>query len=318
MMASREVVLTGVGVVSPIGIGRAAYWQSLLDGRSGVHALPEYDNADFPVRFAGKILDFDAKHYVTPRKSLKVMSQEIQWAFAAARQACDEAGLKPGSVDPDRFGVVFGSDLIYIEPEELIAAYRSCVVEGRFDFGRWGSHALSEMFPLWMLKFLPNMPACHIGIAQDARGPNNSITLGDVSSLVALTEGYRLLERGAVDMLITGGTGYRSNSMTWGFRVPEFNARRYDDPAGACRPFDAERDGPVWADGAAAMILETRDMPKPAARESWPGCWALPMCSKHYVQRAKRFGHRPRDPRRSPQRRPVARGHRTRQCPWLE
>ena len=121
--------------------------------------------------------DFDPKQYVRPRKSLKVMSRDIQLAFAAADLACVDAGLRDHPIAPERLGVVFGAALIPGELDELIGTYRNCMIDGKFDFRRWGPAAMAELFPLWMLKYLPNMPACHIGIGQDARGPNNSITI---------------------------------------------------------------------------------------------------------------------------------------------
>ena len=258
MNAKREVVLTGLGVVSPIGFGGAEYWQALMNGRTGITRMPAFDQEEFPVRFGGQIVGFDAKLFVTPRKSLKVMSLETQWAFAAARMAADGANLAAGGVDPDRFGVVFGADMSYSDPLDMVAAQHACTVNGRFEFDRWGSHALGEIYPLWLLKYLPNMPACHIAIGHDARGPNNSITLGAVSSLTALTEACRLIERGAADVVITGGTGYQLNNNSWGFRTEDYISHRFEDPEEACRPFDADRDGTVWANGAAAFVLESR------------------------------------------------------------
>ncbi len=209
------------------------------------------------IAFAGQITNFDAKQFVTPRKSLKVMSHETQWAHAAAKMACHDAGLEAGSVDPDRFGVVFGADMIYSEPEDLIDIYRNCIVDGRFDFSRWGDAMASSMTPLWMLKYLPNMAACHIGIALDAHGPNNSILVGEASSLVAMDEALRLIERGVVDVVITGGSSNPVNFVSWAFRHQR-HSRRQDNPAGACRPFDADRDGMVCGQGAAALVFESR------------------------------------------------------------
>jgi 3-oxoacyl-[acyl-carrier-protein] synthase II len=261
----REVVITGVGVVSPIGIGRQAYQSALAAGRSGVRRITLFDPSELTVDFAGEIEDFDPKAYVRPRKSLKVMSREIQFGFAAADQALADAGLAgdgepniAGTVDPDRFGVVFGADMMYCEPEELIAAYRACTHDGRCDFTRWGTHAMSEMYPLWMLKYLPNMAACHIGIALDARGPNNTITLGDVSSLVAIAEAADVIERGWADVMIAGGTSGRVNAGLWPFRNPALLSHRRDDPPAACRPFETSRDGMVIGEGAAALVLEDR------------------------------------------------------------
>jgi 3-oxoacyl-[acyl-carrier-protein] synthase II len=187
-------------MASPIGIGREAVWKSLIEGRSGVRAIKAFDTDPYPVRAGGRVVDFDPKLYVTPRKSLKVMSREIQFGFAAARLALEDAGITTGTVDPDRYGVVFGCDMIYTEGDEVAPAFRSCTTNGKFDFDRWGHNALSELFPLWLLKGLPNMPACHIAIVEDARGPNNSIVMSEASSLLALAEAVSVIERDWADV----------------------------------------------------------------------------------------------------------------------
>ena len=203
----QEIVITGLGIVSPIGIGKEPFWTSLREGRSGVRRL------DFPVDASGQaplggiVADFDPKQYVRPRKSLKVMNRDIQLGFAAADLAGIDGGLGDKPVDPERLGVLFGAGMMPCELDELAAPYRGCSVEGRFDYQRWAPTAMAELFPLWMLKYLPNMPACHIAIAQDAHGPNNSITLGDVSSVSALIETARVLDRGQADAILVGGVG---------------------------------------------------------------------------------------------------------------
>src|SRR5262245_13578409 len=125
----EPVVVTGLGVVSPIGIGLDAVRASFDHGRSGVRRLASLDES-FPVRFGAEIADFDAKQYVRPRKSLKVMSREIQLAFAAADQAWSEAAIAQGAIDSERVGVVFGSDLIQPDPTETAPAFANCVNEG--------------------------------------------------------------------------------------------------------------------------------------------------------------------------------------------
>src|SRR3712207_6294228 len=115
MHPGNEVVVTGLGVVSPIGIGRQEFWGSLQEGRSGVRRITAFDPKYLPAPFGGEVLGFDAKLYVRPRKSLKVMSREIQWGFGAAEMAIAEAGLSAGTVEPERLGVVFGGDIIYSE-----------------------------------------------------------------------------------------------------------------------------------------------------------------------------------------------------------
>ncbi len=257
-MTNREVVITGVGVVCPIGIGRTPFLESLQTGRSGVAALPELAETEVPVKFGSALTDFDAKLYVKPRKSLKVMCREIQAGYAAATLAVEDAGLDVAAVDSDRFGVVYASELFYGELSEYTEIYRSCTVDGEFRFPAWGSRFQSDMYPLWMLKYLPNMVACHVGIAHDARGPNNTIVLGEVSSLLALTEAAHTISRGVADVMIAGGTGSRLYIAAGLFRGDSNLSHRADAPEAASRPFDADRDGMVNGEGAGAVMLESR------------------------------------------------------------
>jgi 3-oxoacyl-[acyl-carrier-protein] synthase II len=253
-----DVVITGVGIVSPIGIGREAFWSSLVTQQTGVRPLTAFGPPADMVSFGGEVVDFDPLRFVRPRKSLKVMSREIQFGYTAADLACVDAGLTADSVAPDRMGVVLGSDLIQCPPEEFTAAYRACIEGGKFDFARWGGKGFAEIFPLLMLKYLPNMPACHVAIARDARGPNNSITLGEVSSLLAIAEAARVIERGQADVMLSGGVSSRVHPVMWIRSTLGMLSRRNEDPAGACRPFDADRDGMVQGEGAATFVLESR------------------------------------------------------------
>ncbi len=252
----REIVITGMGVVSPIGIGREAFWASLDAGRSGVRAVSTLNDDCWPVHIGGEVVDFDPKRFVRPRKSLKVMSPEIRFAYAAADMACSDGQLEVDGMDSERLGVVFGADMIYCDLEEIISAYRGCLVDGKFDYSQWGGHALSELHPLWMLKYLPNMSACHIGIARNARGPTNSIILSEASSLSAIGEGVRVIERGQADAMIVGGAGARIHPTSLSFRGDKLVSRSNGNPSRACRPFDAERDGIVNGEGAGAFLIE--------------------------------------------------------------
>lgn len=259
MVQSREVVLTGVGVVSPIGIGNDAFWTSLEQGRSGVRRLPAFQNLGLPTEIGAEITDFDPKLYVQPRKSLKVMCREIQTAFAASTLALTDAAFDSSTVDPDRYGVVLGSEMFYGPVDEFETVYRACINDGEFHRERWGQAAMKEMFPLWMLKYLPNMAACHIGIAQDARGPNNSIVMWEVSALLAFWEAASYIRRGWADVMITGGSGSRLHLGQMLYRGFDNVSRRNHDPEGAPRPFDADRDGIVHGEGAAVFVLESRE-----------------------------------------------------------
>lgn len=258
MADPRDVVITGLGVVSPIGIGRDAFWHSVCNQQSGVRVREQFRETDWCYRIAAEVQDFDPRQFVKPRKNLKLMCREIQLAFAAAALAMEDARLQPDQCDPDRLGVVLGSELFYCQPAELVAAYQKCLADGQFDYDRWGSEAMGQIYPLWMLKHLPNMPACHIGIAFDARGPNNTIVSEECSSLNAVIEAARMIERGQADVMLTGGTGGRCNLTTMIYRTDLDLTRAVADPAAACRPFEASRGGMVVGEGAGVVVLESR------------------------------------------------------------
>jgi 3-oxoacyl-[acyl-carrier-protein] synthase II len=263
-MAARRVVITGLGPVSPIGIGFAAFRASLLSERSGVHELRLFDASALPVRFGGEIEEFDAREFVDKkdRKQLKLMVRTIQLAVAAARLASMDAGLTPGAVDPERLGVILGTGIIPGDLNDLgPAAYASLSEEGMgIDLARWGREGLDLIPPMWMLNHVPNMPACHIAILHDARGPTNTIVQHDAAALMALIEAWRILQRGAADVLFAGGTDTRTNqsSIVRGLLYGRLS-RRNDDPAGACRPYGTTRDGQVMGEGAGVLVLEERE-----------------------------------------------------------
>jgi len=258
MEAVQEVVITGLGIVCPIGVGAEAVWASVESRKSGVRAVPELVAAGLPIPIAGDVADFDPKEFVKPRKSLKVMSRETQLGFTAAEMAWAHARLDDAGVDPDRLGVTCGSNMFCPEVPELAAAcHASDSGGGKFDFSRWGNEGLREVFPLWLLKYLPNMAPAHVSIVHDARGPSNSIVAGDISALLALIEAADVVARGQADVMLAGGA---SSTISWmdllwhgGARL----SRRVEEPQRACRPFDADRDGAVGGEGAAIFVLET-------------------------------------------------------------
>jgi 3-oxoacyl-[acyl-carrier-protein] synthase II len=255
-----EVVITGVGVVSPIGIGAEAFWHALLAGESGIRPIDLFDSSGLTVRFGGQIPTFDPKLYVRPRKSLKVMSREIQIGFAAADLAMADAALANDSLEPERFGVVFGNDMIYADLDDLESTYRRArTADGGFAYDKWSEAIHEELHPLWLLKHLPNMTASHIAIAQDARGPNNTIVLGDVSGLLAVAEAASVIQRGWADVMLAGGTGCRLHPTAMVARGNSQLSKRSDDFSAACRPFDRDRDGLVNGEGAGVLVLESRE-----------------------------------------------------------
>ena len=258
-MPPDEVVITGLGVVSPIGIGKRRVWESFCAGRSGVRPIRRFDPAGLPVRIAAEVDDFDPEAYVRPRKNLKVMVRDAQFGVAASVLACQDANLANGTVDPERFGVVLGADRICGEMEDAEVSYRACMVDGRFDFSRWATHAMATAFPLGFLRVLPNMIASHVSIAHDARGPNNTIHHAELSGLLAVVEAARVIQRGMADVMIAGGASSQMKFFDW-VRHCVIGALSVSqgDPTTVLRPFDALRDGQVLGEGAAAFIMESR------------------------------------------------------------
>lgn len=259
MSSPREVVITGLGVVCPLGVGREPFWQALEEGKSGIRSFEASNGTKLPVRYAGLIRDFDARQFVQPRKTIKVMCHEIQIAYASAAMAMQDARLAKEAIDPERMGVVLGSEMYYGELEELTEAYRHCNENGEFQEERWGEVAFKDLFPLWMLKYLPNMAACHISIVHDARGPNNSIVQGGVSSLLSVMEASMVIQRGQADVMLAGGSGSSAEFTCLVFRGADYLSKWQGEPAGAARPFEAQRSGVVVGEGAGAFVLEERE-----------------------------------------------------------
>jgi 3-oxoacyl-[acyl-carrier-protein] synthase II len=258
---SRRTVITGVGVVNPLGLNATAFWESLRAGRSGIQKLLHFDASHLPCRIAGQVTDFDAKQYLDKkdRKNLRMMARGIQLAVAAAQLALDDAKVDKAKLDPTRFGVEFGAGMIATELVELAEAARvsaNCQ-PGIVDLDKWGEQGLPMITPLWMLKYLPNMLACHISILHDAQGPNNTITEGDAASLLALGEACRIIARDQADFFLVGGADSRVHPLSF-VRQCLFSqvSRRNDAPQKAARPFDRQRDGLVIGEGAGVLVVE--------------------------------------------------------------
>jgi len=264
----RRVVITGIGIVSPLGNTKEALWNALVDGRSGVgpmtvvpHGCLPMDYAAEAREFRGVIDDFgplskDQKKAI--RKNLKVMCRECQMGVAAAQWALTDAGLQPGSLDPERTGVSFGSDLMLTAPEDFTEGILKCLDEhGEFHFSRWAPQGMPHLAPLWLLKYLPNMPASHVAIFNQFWGPNNSVTQREASPGIAVGEAFHIIAEGRADVMLCGATGTRLGTM-WVIRAvrQEEVAAGHGDPAAASRPFDRRRRGMVLGEGAGAVVLE--------------------------------------------------------------
>lgn len=259
-MAARNrarIVVTGVGVVSPIGIGKDPFWASLQQNHSGVDFL-SMPHDGLPSAFGAEVRDFDPARHLRDRKFLKVMSRDMQLGVAASRLAVDDSGLTPGMLDPLRLGVTYGAGRMTTHPSELSAAVEACRDgSNEINMTRWGEGGLGQIAPLWLLRQLPNMPACHVSIDNNAQGPNNTITSRDASALLAVAEAVRVIEADRADAMIVGACSSNIHPVDIAkFHRFEGLSQRADDPTRACRPFDFERDGAVVGEGAATFVVE--------------------------------------------------------------
>lgn len=276
-MNPRRVVITGLGPVTPIGIGAGDFWNALLDGRSAVRRIQSFDPARFDSQVAGEIESISVADYMPKayRKSKKMMARDIEMAVIAAHQAVQDAGLRtkclidrgeaeaPPNIDPTRFGANIGAGLICADLPELAEALSHAAPDGDFSMALWGSEGMHKLTPIWLLKFLPNMLACHVTIVHDAQGPSNTITCGEASSHLAIGEAFRTIARGRADVCVCGGAESKINPMallrqSLGRRLSRHN----ETPESACRPFAADRDGTVIGEGGGLVILEELDHAK--------------------------------------------------------
>ncbi len=265
---SRRVVITGIGVISPLGNSPDKLWDALSSGTSGVRELTSIPGEVFHTRygaeardFTGSIEDFGPLDKAMSRnikKNLKVMCREMQIGIAAAQLALADCKLNLASANLDRVGCVYGSDYMLTMPQEFTAGIRNCLDErGKFEFANWAEKGLSAVEPLWLLKYLPNLPASHIAIFNDLRGPNNSLTMREASSNLAIAESFCTIARGHADAILAGATGTKVHpARTIHVVTQEEVAVRDGDPTKLSRPFDRHRAGAVLGEGAAAIMLE--------------------------------------------------------------
>lgn len=251
-------MISGYGLLSPLGLEPETFFQNLTENRSAVSLLEPLGGVDGHHWIGALIQGFDPKLYVQPRKTIKVMCREIQLAFAASMQACKMANITSGSIEPDRLGTVFTGEIIFSDIEDMLETVRLCSDNGSMNHALWGSTAMEQIHPLWMLKSLPNMAACHVGIALDARGPNNTITTEGTSGLVAIMEAINVIRRGKADVMLVGSAASRTCLARLLQRYEKDYCHSSDDPAHACRPFDAQRNGMVPAESSSCLVLERR------------------------------------------------------------
>ena len=240
----KRVVVTGMGAVTPLGIGVDAFWQGLLEGRSGIDRVTRIDVSNMPTQVAGEVKDFDPAAFMDAKEA-KRMDRFTQFAVAAAKMALEDAGINPDAIAKDRVGVVLGSGIGGMET--LLEQ-----IEGQRGKGP------GRVSPFLVPMMIMNMAAGQIAIIFGFTGPNLTVVTACASGTNAVGEAFRMIQNGVADMVITGGTEAAITSLAFaGFCSMKAMSRVVDEPAKASRPFDLHRDGFVMGEGAGLLILES-------------------------------------------------------------
>lgn len=241
---SKRVVVTGLGVISPVGTGKDEFWQNILAGKSGIGPVTRFDVTDMPTKIAGEINDFEPSQYMD-KKEARRMDRFAQFALAAAKMAAQDAGLNLEEEDRDRIGVVLG-----------------CGIGGVTTFEEQKETMMNRgpgrVSPFFVPMLISNMGAGHISINLRLRGPSNTVVTACASSTNAVGEAFRILQHGDVDVCFAGGTEAPLTPLAFaGFCSLKAMSTSNEEPTRASRPFDAKRNGFVMGEGSGILILET-------------------------------------------------------------
>jgi 3-oxoacyl-[acyl-carrier-protein] synthase II len=239
----RRVAVTGVGLVSPLGVGTAVNWSALLAGKSGIGPITRFDTAEYPSRIAGEVKGFNPLDYVE-KKEVKKSDTFIHFALAATRFALEDSGLKIDEGNADRVGVVIGSGIGGLPLIE--ATHRTLLEKGP-----------SRVSPFFIPGQIVNMAAGQVSIHHGAKGPNTSPATACTTGLHAIGDAFRFIQSDEADAMIAGGTEAVITPLAVaGFCAMRALSTRNDEPEKACRPWDAQRDGFIMGEGCGIVILE--------------------------------------------------------------
>lgn len=243
---SKRVVVTGMGVLSPIGLTLDSYWEALTSGQSGIDLISRFDVSEFPVKIAGELKGFNATDHLD-RKEARRMDENVQYAVVATQMALADSGLNLDDEDKERIGVVLGSGVGGISTFERQHANLIHKGPGRVS-------------PFFIPMMIADMAPGQISIIYGLKGPNYTTVSACSSGGHGIGDAFRILQRGEADVMVTGGTEASICKMAIsGFSNMKALSLRNEEPARASRPFDAERDGFVLGEGAGMIILETLD-----------------------------------------------------------
>lgn len=245
----RRVVVTGVGVVSPLGTGNQKNWDAVTAGKSGIGLITRFDATDLPVHIAGEVKDFVAEDFID-KKEIKKMDYFIQYALGAAHFAMEDSGLQITEENAERVGVLVGAGLGGLP---TIEKYHSALLEGGYK----------KVSPFFIPMLIINLAPGHISIKYGAKGPNVSSVSACATGTHSIGDAYHMIKRGDADAMIAGGTESTVTPLgIGGFSVMKALSTCNDDPSAASRPFDKNRDGFVLAEGAGIVVLEEYEAAK--------------------------------------------------------
>lgn len=246
-MSGRRVAVTGLGIISPVGLDIASAWDSILNGRGGIQTITHFDVAPFSTRFGGPIYGFDATEYVA-KKELRKMDSFIHYGIAAGTQAIRDSGLEITDENRARIGVAVGSGIGGITGIEN-------------NYGNYLSGGPRKISPFFVPANIVNMVAGNLSIKYGLKGPNYSIVSACSTGTHNIGEAALMIRHGMVDVMIAGGAEMATSPVgLGGFAAARALSTRNDDPERASRPFDKDRDGFVLSDGAGIMVLEEYEM----------------------------------------------------------
>lgn len=242
-LSPRRVVLTGIGIVSPLGIGIQTNWKALLEGQSGIELISKFDISDYPSKIAGEVKDFNPIEFIE-KKEAKKMDPFIQYAMAAAQLAVEDSGIPHASLEGDRCGVYIGSGIGGIGSIE--ETHKTLLERGP-----------GRVSPFFLVSTIINEAAGQVSIQYKAKGPNSATATACTTGTHAVGDSFRIIARGDADIMIAGGAEAPITPLGLaGFCAMRALSLRNDEPEKASRPFDAQRDGFVMGEGAGILILE--------------------------------------------------------------
>jgi len=242
----RRVVVTGIGMISPLGVGNQATWEGLVEGRSGIGRITKFDASAYPCQIAGEVPGFNPEDYIE-KKEVKKSDTFIHYAVAAAQMAADDARLDTSKEDEDRVGVVIGSGIGGLP---LIEEMHKKLLE----------RGPSRVSPFFIPGLIVNLAAGHISIRFNARGPSSAPATACATGAHAIGDAMKIIRYNEADVMFAGGTeAVISTLAVGGFSAMRALSTRNDEPQRASRPWDLERDGFVMGEGAGVLILEERE-----------------------------------------------------------